>query len=353
MVTTTAVAFLLGGLTACSSGSDDGGASRKTASTAKYGGAAETTTTTAKPSDDAPEVAEPGTYAVGAHTETWVDETRETNANGKVPAKPERTFETLVLYPAEGTGSVDRQVVDAEPAPGPWPLVLFSHGVTGQGKEYGLSLQVLASAGYVVVAPNYPLSNRNTPGGATVIDMPNQAKGDVPFLLDQALAANDADGYLHDLIDPERVGLLGHSLGAVTSITATLDPCCAEDRVDALAEWSGVLVPLTTPFKVDAAGQDVPVLIVHGTDDGTVPYSSAAKIYDTVTAPKLEVSLQGEAHVPAFVTGRGTPASTVVVDTSVAFFDAELKDDAEGLDRVKAVVDDAGPDVATLREDLG
>ena len=326
-------------LAGCSSASSDGGST--------------TTSAPRQANAKAPGAAKIGTYAVGAHSEVWVDKTRTTNANGKEPAKPDRTLPALVLYPAKGAGSSTAQVDDAPPAKGPFPLVVFSHGVTSQGPEYAQSLRVIASAGYVVVAPTYPLSNRNTPGGAVVTDMPSQAKGDIPFVIDQALAANDADGYLHGLIDPDEIGLAGHSLGAVTSITAGYDPCCAERRAKAVAEWSGVLVPLTKPFHVAKGAEHLPLLIVHGTDDGTVPYGSAAGVYRAVGTPKVEVSLPGQGHVPAFVVGEGSPAGEVVLDTTVAFFDAELKGDHTGLDRLKQVVDEAGPKVATLQEDLG
>ena len=349
LVAVAAAALLLLGASACSSDPDDEAQGPTTTTTS---GATTTSTSTTVEEPSGPAVAGSGTYAVGARDEVWVDETRPTAANGDAPAKPERTFETLVLYPAVGEGSVERQVVDAEPEPGPWPLVLFSHGFTGQGFEYAQSLRVLASAGYVVVAPDYPLSNRNAEGGATVTDVPTQAGGDVAFIIDEALAASEAGGSLDGLIDPDRIGLAGHSLGAVTSIAAAYDPCCAEARVKAVAEWAGVLVPLSGEFEVDPLGADVPLLIVHGTEDGTVPYKSAAGIYDAVGPPKLEVTLPGEGHIPAFITGLASPASTVVVETTVAFFDAELKDDPEGLERVEAVVDDAGPEVATLRSDL-
>lgn len=300
----------------------------------------------------APHVAAVGTYAVGAHTVTWVDTTRGTNANGSAPARPTRTFKTLVLYPAAGVGT-PKPTVDAPAAKGPWPLVLFSHGVTAKGSDYTLTLQLLVSAGYVVVAPDYPLSNRDAPGGPTIVDEPTQAKGDVPFLLDQALAANRASGFLHGLVDPGRIGLAGHSLGAVTSITAGYDPCCAQARVKAVAEWSGVLVPLTQPFHVASVATHRPLLIIHGEADGTVPYASAGKLYAAVGAPKVEVSLPGQGHIPAFVIGDGSPAAKVVVASTVAFFDAELKGDPTALATIDATVTAAGPKVATLREDLG
>jgi fermentation-respiration switch protein FrsA (DUF1100 family) len=338
LVAASAVVLALA-LAACSSGGSDAGSTTKPASSSATSNAAK--------------ASKIGSYPVGTHSVTWVDKSRTTMAHNGAPELPSRTLPVIVFYPAKGKASSVKDTKDAPPAEGPFPMVLFSHGVTSQGPEYRLSLRVLASAGYVVVAPTYPLSNRRTPGGAIVTDMPNQAKGDIPFLIDQTLAANTASGTLHGLVDPKRIALAGHSLGAVTSITAGYDPCCADTRVKAVAEWSGVLVPLTKPFQVPAFAAHRPLLIVHGTDDHTVPYGSAAGVYSQLGTPKVEVSLPGQGHVPAFVVGEGSPAGKVVVDSTVDFLDAELKGDPSGLTRLKQVVEDAGPQVATLKQDLG
>jgi dienelactone hydrolase len=300
-----------------------------------------------------PKVVAPSTYAVGAIDDTWVDTSRGTNANGKAPASKNRSFKVVVLYPAKGEGSAAHQIEGAAGVPGPWPLIIFSHGVTALGTDYLNDLREFASAGYVVVAPNYPLSNRNAPGGPTVADMPNQAKGDIPYLIDHTIELSKGSGVLHGLVDASRIGLAGHSLGAVTSLTAGYDPCCASKRVRAVAEWSGILVPLTKPFHVATFAAHRPLLIVHGTNDGTVNYAAAGGVYKELGTPKIEVSLPGEGHVPAFVIGRGKAAGEVVIDTTLHFFDAELKNDPTSLAKVKDVVTKAGPKIATIREDLG
>ena len=290
---------------------------------------------------------------MGARTEEWVDRSRTTNANGSAPALPQRSFKTLILYPAVGAGSMTTQVVGAQPVAGPWPLILFSHGVTSAGSDYVQTLRVFASAGYVVVAPNYPLSNRYAPGGPTVVDVFNQIRGDVPFLITRALAESRAAGWFHGLIDPNRIGLDGHSLGAVTSIGAGFDPCCADPRVLSVAEWSGVFLPSKGPPRVSPLAKHRPLLIVHGMDDHTVPYGVAARLYAVAGTPKIEISLPGQGHIPAFVQGFGAPAARVAVESTLDFFDATLKGDPGGLTRIEAVVVRAGPKVAILREDLG
>ena len=75
-------------------------------------------------------------FAVGRVTETLVDSSRMTPANGEPPAKDDRTIETSICYPAEGDPS--GKTIDDAPADGrgaPFPLVVLGHGLGGN-EEY-------------------------------------------------------------------------------------------------------------------------------------------------------------------------------------------------------------------------
>ncbi len=78
--------------------------------TAGAGITAPAVTATAPSKARPPKVAAIGKYAVGMRTETFVDSSRSTNANGDVPGKPTRTLLTAIYYPAQGvpTGSPSR-----------------------------------------------------------------------------------------------------------------------------------------------------------------------------------------------------------------------------------------------------
>jgi fermentation-respiration switch protein FrsA (DUF1100 family) len=351
------VAVALAAVPACSSsGSSSGPTSTSRAANATTTTKKTTATTTKTTSVPATKVTALGTYAVGLHQENWVDSSRPTQANKTAPALPQRTLPAIVLYPAKGSPGPD-QVKDGAPVAGRFPLVLFSHGVTGKGTDYVATLRLIASAGYVVVAPTYPLSNRDAPGGASIADVPAQVK-DVPFLLDKVLAENKGPGYLHDLIDPDGIALAGHSLGAITSLGAGYTSCCAAKRVKAVAEWAGLFFsddskPEAAPTALAPIAAHRPLLMIHGTADGTVPYTVTKGVYAAVGTPKVFISLPGEGHIPPYVTGETSPAAKVVTDATVDFFDAELKGDRSALNRLSATVTRAGPTVATLQEDLG
>lgn len=295
-------------------------------------------------------VATPATYAVGSDDATVIDDTRVTAAQNGQAELPQRSLDTLVLYPAEGPFVEGEDAPDAPPEPGPWPLVVFSHGLGGSGPAYTATLRVWASAGYVVVAPTYPLSSSATPGGASFVDLPNQP-ADVSVLVDWVVAGAEGAPWAAS-VDTERVGLAGHSMGGFTSLAAGYNPCCLDDRVDAVAEWAGGYLPALEPAQGTEGGAPVddgpPLLIVHGDADGTVPYEQADATATAVGGPWWLVTLVGGPHIPPYVQGLGVPDSSVVTLTTLDLFDEFLKGDPEGTDRLETVVADAGPGVATL-----
>jgi len=281
---------------------------------------------------------------------TYVDRTRKTQANGTAAEKPERTLPTLVLYPARGKPGFETSTENAKAQPGPWPLVVFSHGVTGKGSDYATTLRVIVSAGYVVIAPNYPLSNRDAKEHPSITDVPEQTR-DIAFLIDQLLSADKHAGSpLTGLIDPDRIGIAGHSLGAITSLGAGYNACCADRRISAVAEWAGIFFPLESGGKVAPVARNRPLLILHGNQDGTVPYRSGQEVYRLLGPPKYFITLPGAGHIPPYLQGVGVPQSKVVTLATIDFFDRYLKGDKAGITRLHKVVTDAGKANATEQE---
>src|SRR5262249_23499053 len=96
-----------------------------------------------------------GSFAAGVRTISW------TKDSAFMPGTP-RTLDTVIWYPApKGSGPVSpgfRAVVDAplDPSGGPYPVVLFSHGSCGYPAQSTFLTSLLASRGFVVVAPPHP-----------------------------------------------------------------------------------------------------------------------------------------------------------------------------------------------------
>jgi dienelactone hydrolase len=300
------------------------------------------------------EVAPVGTYAVGRVVETLVDDSRPTPAFGSFAGAPTRTLETVIFYPAKGTYVEDEIVNGAAPVKkqGPYPLILFSHGLTANANVYESEATEWVSAGYVVAAPNYPLSNTNAPGGAVfqsgLADVKNQP-ADASFVIDEVIRlAKDETSLLAGLVDTKRIGASGHSLGGITTFALTYSACCADKRIDAAAPMSGVagLIADGTTYFADV---DTPLLVLHGEGDALVPYRAGVDAFMKASEPKFLVTFTGGGHVAPFVGAEGVPGD-VLIGTSLAFWDRYLKGDRAALARLRGAV--ADPAVATLQEDV-
>jgi predicted dienelactone hydrolase len=279
-----------------------------------------------------------GPFAVGERVETFVDDSRPTDPNGTAPGKPDRTLDTVIFYPAEGApGGDPLRDAPARRAGAPYPLVVFSHGFTAHGDVYRNLVRWWAAAGYVVAAPTFPLSSGRSPGGPRLADYRNQP-ADVSFVIDEMLRINrDPSHLLAGTMDGARVGVSGHSLGGLTTFGVAFNECCVDRRIKAAIPMSGLRLPFGGS-RYFPAGVDTPVLIIHGDQDAVVPVDQGRSAFADAQAPKYLLLLQGEDHVIPFVTGRSTPAGSLVIDGSIDFLDRYLKGRADGIARLEAAV---------------
>lgn len=310
------------------------------------------TSTTSKAADaaaGATDARPAGTYKVGRAERTYVDTSRVTAAHGGQPELPSRTLPTLVLYPAQKAGA------DASPIDGRWPLIVFSHGSTRAGVDYIETLSWWTSAGYVVVAPNFPLSTTGTPGG-TAYDGYEAQTHDVAFVIDSVTgddtALSKGGPTLANMVDSSRIGAGGQSFGAITTLGVVAAKCCADPRVKVATEFAGLLLPFSSGPEIAVTAAKVPILFVHGSEDPTLPYQGDRSAFTTINAPGGFLTLVGKGHDDGFFGGGSTPIDTLVSNSTLAFYDAVLKQSnpksPSGIAQLKALVAEAGPDVATL-----
>ncbi len=287
------------------------------------------------------------TYAVSQHVTTYVDTKRTTDAHGGKPELPSRTLRTLVIYPTPGSASSTMQK-DAKPLPGPWPVIVFGHGSTRAPEDYESKLAWWASAGYVIVAPAFPLSTKGTAGGTSYGDYLNQT-GDESFLLDAIFAETSGPLKLASLVDHNRVGLGGQSFGAITALGTVAAKCCADKRIKAATSFAGVWLSYPgTKDQLAAWAKKVPVLFFHGSDDPTLPYKMDRDFFERLGAPGGFVTLVGSGHDPGFFDASTTPLDKLVSATSLAFYNQHLKDGPDATPIIAKLVDQAGPKVATF-----
>ncbi|HET6971153.1 MAG TPA: hypothetical protein VFH92_08510, partial [Phenylobacterium sp.] len=120
--------------------------------------------------------------------------------------------------------------------PGPFPVVVHSHGLGGNREASAYILQAVAEAGFVVVAVQHAGSDSGLlPGGARPGDpaalvaaarkgmtqAAAQARyGDIPFALDRIAEMAQPGGPLAGKADLGRIGMSGHSFGALSTLVA-------------------------------------------------------------------------------------------------------------------------------------
>jgi len=160
----------------------------------------------------------------------------------------------------------------------PYPIILFSHGLTGIRGQNRVMVNELVSHGYIVAAVDHTYANALAvfPDGRVIVYDPtrlftdgvaNPEEGnalvkvwaaDLAFLLDSLTTWQDTDGHLlAGAMDVTQVGVFGHSTGG----GATLEFCMNDSRCQAGAPLDSWVLPVSETI-LDAPPQQ-PMLFIN------------------------------------------------------------------------------------------
>ncbi|HVO22484.1 MAG TPA: hypothetical protein VMW56_02530 [Candidatus Margulisiibacteriota bacterium] len=267
---------------------------------------------------DLPQATEP--TAVTRSERTWVDSSRATPRTSRYAGAQERTLRVLVCRPETAQAL---------------PLLLMAHGFGGLPEKFDAFAHSVAAAGFVVAAPAFPLTNDNAPGGhdAGLNDFVHQP-ADLSFVLTQLLqASRSVTDSLAGAVNADEVAVLGHSLGGTTAIGMTRKSCCADARVRAVILVAAA-VPLAATFGADVVVSDLPTLLIQGTEDPVVLYSTALAYYDHIGAPRFLVGLLDAGHSEALESQSKPPipARDAAQRATIAFLNAVFRNARDDLD---------------------
>ncbi len=251
----------------------------------------------------------------------------------------------------------------------PEPVVLFSHGLGGTRAGSVFLGEHWAARGYVAVFLQHPGSDdsvwKDQPIAKRLRAMKQAASldnflrrvRDVPAVLNQLEFWNaDKTNFLFGRLDLKKVGMSGHSFGAVTTeaVSGETLPIEGQKITDSRITAAIAFSP-SPPHGISTAkafgSVKIPWLLMTGTKDvapiGNADVPARLSVYPALHgAPKYEVVLFNAEH-SAF-TDRALPGDReprnpnhhrVILALSTAFWDAYLRGDADAL----AWLNGAGP----------
>jgi predicted dienelactone hydrolase len=221
----------------------------------------------------------PGPYKTTSVDKIIVDNSRETAANRDYPGAPDRALATTIWYPL---GSVDSH-----------PLIIHSHGFTSARNDLSYVAELLASHGYVVAAADYPLTHGGAPGKPNAVDVINQP-ADVSFLIDTVSALSGPDKPFSGQIDASRIGLMGYSLGGLTTELATYHPSLRDPRISAAVSIAGPTTGFTADFFDN---NDIPFLMIAGSLDYLINFDANAATIPALVDSGALVTILGGTHL--------------------------------------------------------
>jgi predicted dienelactone hydrolase len=275
-----------------------------------------------------------GPCAVDILRYDWVDPKRDR----KVPVK--------IYFPKTGEG--------------PFPVVVFSHGLGGSREGYEYLGRHWASHGYVSVhvqhlgsdnavwentAPDKIMGKMRS-SAANLQNAINRPK-DVTFVIDQLEKINREESPLKKRLDLERIGVAGHSFGAFTTLAiagetfpGAMKASLADPRVKAVIAMSAP-VP-SAKARLDDAFRSIKIPCLHMT--GTKDYSPIGETkpedrrlpFDHINGPDQFLIIFKDGDHMIF-SGRGRMSGgqkdelfqAYIRMSSIAFWDAYLKNDAK------------------------
>ena len=240
-----------------------------------------------------------------------------------------RALPTRIFAPSEGQ------------AGRPYPLVVFAHGSGGLGSGYDVLLGTWASAGYVVAAPQFPAATEEAQQGDWTLDLPN-LPGDVSVVITEMLRLGAGT------VDPERIGVAGHSMGGMVTLAVAGNTCCRDARIKAVV----VLAGRETPF---GSGQFwarivTPVLLVHGDGDRSVTYADGRRAYANAPPPRFLLTIVDGDHGTPYTGDPDNPQARLVTEATLDFFDHYLGGKSSGLVHLQARLA-AAPGLAKLEQE--
>jgi len=276
----------------------------------------------------------PGPFAVETARYDWHDAKR----NRDIPVK--------IYFPTTGDG--------------PFPVIIFSHGLGGSREGYSYLGNHWASHGYVSVHVQHlgsdsaiwrdvPLAERMTAMRQATLNPQNALNRplDVAFAIDQLSKLNSDDPLLKHRLDLDRIGVAGHSFGAFTTLAIAgevfIGPTGnkrseADSRVKAVIAMSAPVPPNRSQFDLAFSEIKIPCFHMTGTrdvspigetkaEDRRVPFDHINGADQFLVTFKEADHMVFSGRLAGQNSGRDAFFQKFILSGSTAYWDAYLKGD--------------------------
>ncbi|MFW5798188.1 MAG: alpha/beta hydrolase family protein [Planctomycetota bacterium] len=279
--------------------------------------------------------ARPGDHEVAVHLDSWTDTSRRRD----IPVK--------VYLPTAGKG--------------PFPVIVFSHGLGGSRNGYEYLGRHWASHGYVSVHLQHPGSDESVwkdkprkdilklmrKAAANPINAVHRPR-DVSFVIDRLEQLNRTEAPFKGRLDLDRLGVAGHSFGAYTTnaVAGTAVFTRRGRKITARDRRVKAVIPMSSPVPGDAKRHkemfgaiDIPSLHMTGTKDTSIINDTPAEKrlipYRFATHPETYLLVFEDGDHMVF-SGRNQPGRDdsndaryhgLILQSSTAFWDAYLRED--------------------------
>ena len=190
-------------------------------------------------------------------------------------------------------------------AAGPFPMVVYSHGSGGLRYIASWFTEALASHGFVVVAVDHTgntaldsVTGASTPRPVNALNRVQDVQYLITAMLGISATAGDP---LSGTMDPERIGVTGHSFGGFTTLATAggysneLGSVPADKRVKAIA----TMAPYSElNSDEELAAINIPSLLVSGVLDTTTPIvNDTTRPWDLISGrPLLRMDIDKAGH---------------------------------------------------------
>ncbi|VAX17845.1 hypothetical protein MNBD_NITROSPINAE04-2686 [hydrothermal vent metagenome] len=262
--------------------------------------------------------------------ERWKGQRRRPYALEIAVWYPSSGEKTKYRYPFGENKMTTSLALNGKPVIGKFPLIVYAHGATGGGTSSAFITETLARKGYIVVAVDYtdrfsqvriskPVALRkfkkirmlkwakdlrSRQFGAEAQKYrklfgyrPDQTK----LTVDRMLRENsDKTSLFYRMINESRIGIVGHSFGAWTSMmVGGADPAYRDPRIKVIVAMSGPVTRQVYNVHKPREVNDihVPIMFMYGQKEPLVGRPSDKEfLFDLANQPRFLLSVEDADH---------------------------------------------------------